>query len=113
MALDHIALIVTKEENLKFYEKLGFREKTRIIRNYDTVVIMEHDEIILEIFVDSNHPERVEFPEQKGLRHIAFGVNDLSKIDIPYGELRNDWFGRKYVFIKDPDGQPIEIIEKN
>lgn len=57
MALDHIALIVTKEENLKFYEKLGFREKTRIIRNYDTVVIMEHDEIILEIFVDSNHPE--------------------------------------------------------
>ena len=36
MALDHIALIVTKEENLKFYEKLGFREKTRIIRNYDT-----------------------------------------------------------------------------
>ena len=27
MELDHIALIVSKEENLAFYEKLGFKEK--------------------------------------------------------------------------------------
>ena len=30
MELDHIALIVSKEENLSFYEKLGFKEKNRI-----------------------------------------------------------------------------------
>ena len=30
MELDHIALIVSKEENLAFYEKLGFKEKNRI-----------------------------------------------------------------------------------
>ena len=111
MVLDHIAVIVSKEENLRFYEKLGFREKTRIVRRCDTVVFMECDEIVLEIFVDPKHPKRVDNPEQRGLRHIAFSVKDISKIDIPYEEIRDDWFGRKCVFIKDLDGQPIELIE--
>lgn len=30
MELAHIALIVSKEENLAFYEKLGFKEEKRI-----------------------------------------------------------------------------------
>lgn len=25
--------------------------------------------------------------------------------------IRTDWFGRKFIFTKDPDGQPIELIE--
>ena len=41
VGLDHIALIVSKEENLSFYEKLGFREAKRIERGYDTVVFMK------------------------------------------------------------------------
>lgn len=45
MKLDHIALIVSKEENLFFYEKLGFIEKNRIERGYDTVVFMENNSI--------------------------------------------------------------------
>lgn len=59
MELDHIALIVSKEENLAFYKKLGFKEKNRIERGYDTVVFMENNSIALEIFIDSNHPARV------------------------------------------------------
>lgn len=27
-------------------------------------------------------------------------------------EIRTDWFGRKFTFTKDPDGQPIELKEK-
>lgn len=41
MDLDHIALIVSSEECLRFYEKLGFKEKNRFERSYDTVVFME------------------------------------------------------------------------
>ena len=115
MELDHIALIVSKEENLSFYEKLGFVEKNRIERGYDTVVFMECDELLLEVFIDPNHPARVTNPEAMGLRHIAFVVESLEEVMsvVECEEIRTDWFGRRFTFTKDPDGQPIELKEKN
>ena len=114
MELDHIALIVSKEENLSFYEKLGFIEKNRIERGYDTVVFMECDGLLLEVFIDPNHPARVSGPEALGLRHIAFVVESLEEVmrDVECEEIRTDWFGRRFTFTKDPDGQPIELKEK-
>lgn len=115
MILDHIALIVSSEESLRFYEKLGFKEKRRIERSYDTVVFMENSGIVLEIFIDPNHPERVSGPEALGLRHIAFVVDSLEEVmsldGVECEEIRSDWFGRKFTFTKDPDGQPIELKE--
>ena len=115
MELDHIALIVSTEECLSFYKKLGFIEKNRIEREYDTVVFMECDGLLLEVFIDPNHPERVSGPEAMGLRHIAFVVDDLEEVmrDVECEEIRTDWFGRRFTFTKDPDGQPIELKEKN
>ena len=115
MELDHIALIVSKEENLAFYKKLGFIEKNRIERGYDTVVFMENNSIVLEIFIDPNHPARITNPEAFGLRHIAFVVESLEEVmrDVECEEIRTDWFGRRFTFTKDPDGQPIELKEKN
>lgn len=115
MELDHIALIVSKEENLAFYKKLGFIEKNRIERAYDTVVFMENNSIVLEIFIDPNHPERVSGPKAMGLRHIAFVVESLEEVMsvVQCEEIRTDWFGRRFTFTKDPDGQPIELKEKN
>lgn len=80
---------------------------------YDTVIFMECEGLVLEIFVDSNHPERALKPEQKGLRHIALAVKDLEEImaSVPCEKIRTDWFGRKFTFAKDPDGQPIELKE--
>ena len=112
MELDHIALIVSKEENLAFYEKLGFVEKNRIERGYDTVVFLSCGDVVLEVFVDSNHPERVSGPEALGLRHLCFAVDDLGKVGVECEEIRTDWFGRRFTFTKDPDGQPIELKEK-
>ena len=114
MELDHIALIVSKEENLAFYKKLGFIEKDRIERGYDTVVFMESDGLLLEVFIDPNHPARVSGPEALGLRHIAFVVESLEEVmrDVECEEIRTDWFGRRFTFTKDPDGQPIELKEK-
>ena len=113
MELDHIALIVSKEENLAFYEKLGFKEKNRIERGYDTVVFLSCGDVVLEVFVDSNHPARVSGPEALGLRHLCFVVEDLSKVGVECEEIRTDWFGRRFTFCRDYDGQPIELKEKN
>ena len=114
MELDHIALIVSKEENLSFYERLGFKEKNRIERGYDTVVFMENGKLLLEVFIDPNHPARVSNPEAMGLRHIAFVVESLEEVmrDVQCEGIRTDWFGRRFTFTKDPDGQPIELKEK-
>ena len=114
MELDHIALIVSKEENIAFYEKLGFIEKNRIERGYDTVVFMENNSIVLEIFIDPNHPARVNGPEALGLRHLCFVVESLEEVMsvVECEEIRTDWFGRRFTFCRDYDGQPIELKEK-
>lgn len=114
VGLDHIALIVSSEESLRFYEKFGFKETKRIERAYDTVVFMECDQVVLEIFIDPKHPERVSDPEAKGLRHVAFTVESLEEIMkiVECEEIRTDWFGRKFTFCRDYDGQPIELKEK-
>lgn len=113
MKLNHIALIVSSEESLKFYEKLGFKESNRIKRSYDSVIFMECEDIVLEIFIDPNHPERVSKPEAMGLRHIAFSISNLDEITkmVPCENIRTDWFGRRFTFTKDPEGQPIELKE--
>lgn len=113
VGLDHIALIVSTERSIQFYEKLGFKETKRIERSYDTVVFMPCGQVILEIFVDSKHPERVSEPEAKGLRHIGFSVDSLDEVmkGLECEKVRTDWFGRRFTFTKDPDGQPIELNE--
>ena len=97
----------------QFYKKLGFLEKNRIERGYDTVVFMECDGLLLEVFIDPNHPARVSGPEALGLRHLCFVVEDLSKVGVQCEEIRTDWFGRRFTFCRDYDGQPIELKEKN
>ena len=54
-------------------------------------------------------------PEAKGLRHIAFTVENLDQIAELFDceEIRTDWFGRRFIFTKDLDGQPIELKERN
>lgn len=110
MKLDHIAIIVSKEENLSFYENLGFKKNKKIGRTYDSIIFMECGDITLEVFVDPNHPERLNNPETKGLRHVAFMVDDIEKY--AKNNINTDFFGRRFGFTKDLDGQPIELIER-
>ena len=117
--LDHIAIIISNENNLEFYKKFGFVETRRFTRAYDTVVFMEctgntiNSSVVLEIFIDKNHPARVSNPEAIGLRHIAFTVTDLDEMAklMDCEPIRTDWFGRRFTFTKDTDGQPIELKE--
>lgn len=110
-ALDHIAIIISKEENIRFYVRLGFEEIRRIIRAYDTVIFMKNGNVVLEIFVDPNHPDRLTKPESLGIRHIALTVDNLDDVVKKFDcePVKKDWFGRRFTFVKDMDNQPIEI----
>lgn len=117
MILNHIAIIVSSNDCLDFYKDIGFIEYKRIDRDYDEVVYLKHNDIRLEIFIDSKHPNRLSEPETLGLRHIAFDVDNIEEIrnrlskynpeDIRVNEIS------RFFFAKDLDGQPIEFRDYN
>ena len=75
------------------------------------MVFIENNSIVLEIFIDPNHPARVSGPEALGLRHLAFTVESLDEITgiVECEEISTDWFGRRFTFTNDADGQPIQL----
>ena len=111
----HFAIIASSEESISFYEKLGFRETYRRERKYDTVVLLDGHGMQIEIFVDSNHPERATNPENMGLRHLALKVENIEEtvadLGLEIGPIMNDWVGVRFAFTADPDGLPIELHE--
>lgn len=122
-SVHHVAIICSDLTVSKdFYvNKLGFkvlRETYRDARD-SFKVDLKHGDIQIELFTFPNSPKRVTDPEALGLRHIAFGVEsiksvirDLEEKGIDLEHVRTDErTGRKYTFLKDPDGLPIEIYE--
>lgn len=110
--LHHVAIIVSSEESVGFYNRLGFKETFRKEREYDTVVLMEGFGIELEVFIDPNHPKR-SIPEPRGLRHLAMKVDSCEhmKEEFDCGPIMKDWIGRNYCFTADPDGNTVEFHE--
>ena len=119
----HIAVICSDwEQAREFYvNKLGFeliREVYRPAQN-DYLRMLKLGETTLEIFIKPENPERVNNPEAKGLRHLAFHVEDaeaaarwLNSRGIATEPIREDLVnGGRFTFFKDPDGLPMEIHE--
>lgn len=75
---------------------------------------------VLELFSFPDPPPRASYPEAAGLRHLAFETADiertvasLSAKNVKCEPLRTDEFtGKRFTFISDPDGLPIEFYEK-
>lgn len=119
----HIAVISSDWEKAReFYiEKLGFqmiREVYRPAQN-DYLRMLQLGETTLELFIRPDAPQRVNNPEARGLRHLAFRVEDavaaaawLKARGIETEPIREDLVnGGKFTFFKDPDGLPLEIHE--
>ncbi len=119
----HVAIIVSDWQKAReFYiEKLGFtliREAYRPAIG-DYLRMIRQGDTTLEVFVKPNYPERVTNPEAKGLRHLAFHVEDvestarwLKEQGIEVEPIREDPVnGGRFTFFKDPDGLPLEIHE--
>ena len=101
--IHHISIIASGEASVDFYTELGFQENKRIIRDHDTVVLMDGHGIGLEIFIDPRHKRVKEEP--LGFRTLSLKVDSLD------GDMLTDWNGERYVNIIDPDGNVIQLHE--
>ena len=114
LGIHHFSIIVSSEESVKFYQKLGFCEERRIERGYDTVVLMSGHGIGLVVFIDAAHPARKK-PEPLGLRNLSLRVDDVEKTMEELGlndvEINTDWSGKRYCVISDPDGNIVQLCE--
>ena len=123
-SIHHIAIIASDYNKAKeFYvDKLGFKVKREVERKEreDFIIFLDvGDNIEIELFIEKNPPERVTRPEARGLRHLAFKVDDiyksveeLTKRGIETEEIRTDPLNGKHMtFFFDPDGLPLEIRE--
>jgi len=124
MKIHHIAIICSDYEvSKKFYtEILGLniiREIYREERQSYKLDLAIGNHYIIELFSFPKPPERPSHPEACGLRHLAFSVENISKKwreltekGLHCEEIRIDEFtGKEFFFIQDPDQLPLEFYE--
>jgi glyoxylase I family protein len=122
MKIHHIAIISSDYEvSKKFYtEILGLqvlREVYRAERDSWKLDLGIENEYVIELFSFPNPPERPSQPEFCGLRHLAFGVEnvmvkreELIQKGLICEEIRVDEFTNKdFFFTQDPDTLPLEF----
>lgn len=119
----HIAVIASDWEKARnFYiEKLGFELFREVYRpeQDDYLRMLCQGDTVLELFIKPDAPQRVNNPEAKGLRHLAFHVENiepavawLTELGIETEPIREDKVnGGRFTFFKDPDGLPLELHE--
>lgn len=122
--IHHVAILTDNYETSKvFYtDILGFKilsETYRAERNSYKLDLEINGQYQIELFSFPEFKERASFPEQKGLRHLAFAVEnieasvaELVSKEIAVQEIRIDELtGKKFCFFYDPNGQPLELYE--
>jgi len=121
----HIAIICSDYERSKhFYTQvLGLkivREVYREQRDSYKLDLEVAGQYQVELFSFPNPSPRPSRPEAAGLRHLAFEVDDIDEAvahikaaGIMVEPIRVDEFtDKQYTFFADPDGLPIEFVEK-
>jgi glyoxylase I family protein len=123
-AIHHIAILTGDYERSKYFytEILGFSiiaETFRTERNSYKLDLAINGLYQIELFSFPDHKERASFPEAKGLRHLAFAVDNIEEAVTELGakgvategirvdELTN----KRFCFFYDPNGQPLELYE--
>lgn len=123
-AIHHIAILTDDYQRSKaFYtEVLGFSvisETWRAERRSYKLDLAIAGLYQIELFSFPDYRERASYPEAKGLRHLAFAVDD---VEAAAEELRgkgvaveavriDELTQKKFVFFTDPNGQPLELYE--
>lgn len=122
--IHHIAIIGSNYEvSKKFYtEILGLEVIREVYRkerdSYKLDLKLGDSEI--ELFSFPNAPVRPSYPEARGLRHLAFEVDNIDEAiaelnlhGIECEPIRIDEFtGKRFTFFEDPDKLPLELYER-
>ena len=122
--IHHVAILTDDfEKSKKFYnEILGFTivaETYREERKSFKLDLAIDGNYQIELFSFPDFKERQSFPEAKGLRHLAFevdnideAVNELISKKVIVEEIRTDELtNKRFCFFSDPNGQPLELYE--
>lgn len=120
----HIAIICSDYHiSKRFYtEVLGMtviKETFRKERNSHKLDLALNEVYTIELFSFPSPLQRPSRPEATGLRHLAFEVNDLNATVTFLNQeniasepvLVDEYTGKRFTFIADPDGLPIEFYE--
>ncbi|MEC0213115.1 VOC family protein [Paenibacillus ehimensis] len=123
--IHHAAVICSDYEKSKdFYVRvLGLpviRETYRAERQSYKLDLQVGDGHQIELFSFPDAPERPSYPEARGLRHLAFEVDDIEAAvkaleaeEIAVEPIRVDeTTGKRFTFFFDPDRLPLELYEK-
>lgn len=121
----HIAIICSDYNSSKtFYvDVLGFEimnEVYRAERQSYKLDLALNGNYTIELFSFPEPPIRASRPEATGLRHIAFEVDNVDEVieqltlkQVIAEPVRIDEFtGKRFTFIFDPDSLPIELYER-
>lgn len=122
--IHHAAIICADyTRSRRFYtEVLGLRvvaEHLRAERQSWKLDLALPDGSQIELFSFPNPPPRPSRPEARGLRHLAFAVQDVAQCKaaleaqgVAVEAIRVDEYtGRRFTFFADPDGLPLELYE--
>ena len=122
--IHHVAVLTDDfEKSKKFYtEILGFTilaETYREERKSYKLDLAINGVYQIELFSFPEFKERQSFPEAKGLRHLAFAVDDIEEAvneliskKVILEEIRTDELtNKRFCFFSDPNGQPLELYE--
>ena len=123
-AIHHVAILTDDYERSKvFYTNvLGFTilaETYREDRKSYKLDLAINGLYQIELFSFPEFKERNSFPESKGLRHLAFEVENVDEVvaelrskDVDVQDVRVDEIsGKRFAFFYDPNGQPLEMYE--
>lgn len=128
--VNHVTISVSNmKKTIEFYHRFGFIDFKNYKDENVEITLLKLNEMVLEIFCYTQYEQLPEHSKDLlkdlktlGTKHFALGVESVEKakkyllendlietnIDICKGRL-----GKKYFFIKDPDGILVEIIENN
>ena len=114
--IHHVALLISSEECLTFYKKLGFTETFRKERAKDKIILLDGFGIQLEVFIDNSHPVKLTGTDESlGCRHFALCVdnleNTLAELGMDHTDVGKDWQEIRYCYVTDPDGNQVELHE--
>lgn len=123
-SIHHAAIICSNYEvSRRFYtEILGLKivaEHFREDRQSYKLDLLLADGSQVELFSFPDPPPRPSYPEARGLRHLAFAVENvdacksiLESKGVAVEPVRIDEYtNARFVFFADPDGLPLELYE--
>ena len=125
LSIHHVAIIGSNVDRSKrFYiDALGFQlvaEHYREARDSWKIDLSIDGLTCIELFTFPNPPPRPTNPEAQGLRHIAFRTDDLDALLVHLASFGieaepirvDEYTGKRFTFVRDPDNLPIELYEE-